>query len=86
LCDAADISAAVTLARCALRVGSGIDVFGDGCFWEAEIESVCSDGYKYRFLHTRRQREYGRVLRMISFSSGDSQIDIKMIFGRLDSL
>jgi hypothetical protein len=63
LCDAADISAAVTLARCALRVGSGIDVFRDGYFWEAEIVSVRSDGYRFRFLHTGRQREYGWVFK-----------------------
>ena len=63
VCDAADISAAVFLARCSLRVGSGIDVYHNGRFWEAEIVCVRSDSYKYRFLHTGRQREYGWVLK-----------------------
>ena len=63
MCDEADINAAVTLARSALRAGSEIDVYIDGCFWEAVIVCVCSDRYKYRFLHTGRRREYGWVFK-----------------------
>ncbi len=61
--DAAAVRAAIILAVGSMRVGSHIDVFRDNCFWEAEIVRVFASGFRYRFLHTGRQREYGWVVR-----------------------
>ena len=59
--DLKDTRAAVTLARVALRVGSHIDVFCDGLFWEAVIVKVGQAHYRFRFLHTGRRRELGWI-------------------------
>jgi hypothetical protein len=49
--SADDVCAIVTLAESSLRVGSDIDVFCDGLFWEAEIVRVAKDRFRFRFLH-----------------------------------
>jgi hypothetical protein len=49
-----DLSAVVILAQSLLRVGSGIDVYCDGLFWEATIVDVRCDGFWFRFLGQRR--------------------------------
>jgi hypothetical protein len=59
--DFTDVRAAVTLARVALRVGSHIDVFCGGLFWEAVIVKVGHAHYRFRFLHTGRRRECGWI-------------------------
>jgi hypothetical protein len=52
--SADDLSAVVILAQSLLRVGSGIDVYCDGRFWEAIIVGVWCDGFRFRFLGQRR--------------------------------
>ena len=45
-----DIAAVVTLAESSLRIGSGIDVFVDGVFWESEIIAVKWNRFQYKFV------------------------------------
>jgi hypothetical protein len=49
---AADIRAVVVLAESALRIGSNIDVFCKGLYWESVIVKISVDRFKYRFLHS----------------------------------
>ncbi len=58
---ASDVGAVVTLAKSALRVGSHIDVFCRGRFWEAQIVRVRPGKFRYRFLHTGDRLEGGWV-------------------------
>jgi hypothetical protein len=62
-CSEEDVRAMVTLAEGSLRPGSSIDVYCDGVFWEAEITSVSSLRFSYRFLHIGRYGRVGWVLR-----------------------
>ena len=59
--SAADVPAVAALAVSALRAGSHVDVFCEGCFWEAEVLRVCSGRLRYRYLHTGARFEGGWV-------------------------
>ncbi len=63
VCSEEDVRAMVTLAEGSLRPGSSIDVYCDGVFWEAEITSVSTFRFRYRFLHVGRYGRIGWVLR-----------------------
>jgi hypothetical protein len=56
-----DVHAVVLLAKSALRVGSHIDVFCKGFFWEAEIIDIRHERFRYQFLNTGDRREGGWV-------------------------
>jgi len=58
-----DVCAVVTLAGSALCVGSNIDVFCKGLYWEAEIMLVEPGRFRYRFLHTKGASHGGWVSR-----------------------
>jgi hypothetical protein len=59
-----DLPAVVILAQSLLRVGSGIDVYCDGLFWEAVIVGMGRDRFRFRFLG---QRCHGGWVRRLDF-------------------
>ena len=56
-----ELQAIVTLAKHALCAGSHVDVFCDGCFWEAVVVRVSSRRFRFRFLHLGARFEGGWV-------------------------
>jgi hypothetical protein len=74
--NADDVRAVVLLAEGALGIGSHIDVYYRGQFWESEIVQVSADRFKYRFLHSSQcgwifRREFISRWRFPVRESGD---------------